>query len=255
MTHRALDLVAATLLPVCLSLSGASPVQTAGSDPEHPGYEEIEVVDGGSVTGTVRTDEVPKKREKPLPVTKDHRACGEHVPDESLIRAPSGALKNAVVYIDGIARGKAIDRTLRPRLDNSLCRFKPHVLGVVVGQKIEITNSDPVLHNTHAKMDGKKTVFNVALPVQNQKVPKTIRRAGMMTIQCDAGHIWMSGHILAFHHPYFAVTDEAGRFRIDGIPPGAYRLKAWHEVLGEQSLDLAIEPSAESEVTIDALGK
>ena len=30
-------------------------------------------------------------------------------------------------------------------------------------------------------------------------------------------------------HPYYAVTDESGRFELTDVPPGEYELVAWHE--------------------------
>lgn len=243
-----LALLSLPLLPLHVPIAG----QGGGSPP--PAYEEINVRDGGSVAGVVRTTE-PAGRPKLHKVFKDHDTCGREVPDESLMRDASGALRNAVVSIEGIRRGKPIDREGRPRLHTYGCGFRPHVLAVAVGQKIEIVNSDPILHSAHAKMDGRSTLFKIALPVQNDKVAKTIERPGMISLQCDAGHPWASGYIAAFEHPYFAVTDAEGRFRIDRIPPGAYLLRAWHEKLGEQSIPVEIEAGEEAPVTFEKLSE
>ncbi len=222
--------------------------------PGAPPYEEIIVAGGGAVSGVVKTASAPPRRSDFI-VTKDQGTCGDRVPQEAVIRAPDGALKNVVVALEGITRGKAIDRTTALKLDNHRCRFDPHVAAVAVGQRMEIVNSDPILHSTHAKVEGARTVFNVALPVQNQKVPKTIKRPGVMTIRCDAGHDWMLAYIHAFEHPYFAVSDEKGSFRIDQIPPGAYRLTAWHEELGTQTVDVTIAAGQEVKLTLESLRK
>lgn len=229
------------------------PIADQGSGSRSPAYEEIRVRGGGAVAGVVRAPG-PATKPKHLKVFRDHGTCGKRVPDESLIRSSSGALENAVVSIEGIRRGKPIDRDRRLRLHNVDCRFHPHVLAVAVGQKIEIVNSDPILHNTHAKMDGRSTLFKIALPVQNNKIAKTIERPGMISLQCDAGHPWASGYIAAFEHPYFAVTDSAGLFRIGRIPPGTYVLKAWHEKLGEQTMRVEIQANQEAQVSFDKLG-
>ena len=39
----------------------------------------------------------------------------------------------------------------------------------------------------------------------------------------------MSAHILVADHAYVAVTDGAGEFLIDNVPPGTYDIKMWHE--------------------------
>lgn len=240
--------------PLVLAGFLAAAAAPAGARAEEPGYAEVEVASGGSVSGVVRALQAPPAP-SPHKVTKDEEACGKQIPNESLLRAPDGGVKNAVVSIEEIAAGKPIDRTRAVRLDNTQCRFVPHVLAVAVGQRLEITNSDPVLHSAHGLMNGLRTVFNVALPIQNQKVPRTIREPGLMTVGCDAGHIWMTAYIAAFPHPYFAVTDEKGAFRIDQIPPGAYRLRAWHETLGAQLLDVTVSAGQDSQVAFEKLGK
>jgi len=216
------------------------------------GYRTIEVKDGGAIAGVVKA-QPPAEPPKLLHVTKDVDHCGRRIDDETLLVSPEGFLKNAVVSIEDVAEGIAIDTTARPRLENRACRFQPHVLAAAVGQKIEIVNGDPILHNTHAKLDGKLTLFNVALPIQNQKIPKTIREPGLLSLQCDAGHLWMSGFVIAFDHPYFAVTDERGAFAIGRIPPGAYRVRAWHEKLGGQVLEVKVEPGTTSDLVFDRL--
>jgi len=230
----------------------ARPAGEAPSGREAPAYRGIEVPDPGSISGVVKAPP-PSEAPKPLHVVKDIDKCGERIPDETLLVNAEGEVQNAVVSIENISEGVPIDRTLRPRLYNSGCRFQPHVLAVAVGQKVEIVNGDPLLHSTHAKMDGKVTVFNVALPVQNQKIPKAILEPGLMELTCDAGHIWMTGYLLAFEHPYFAVTDEEGSFGIAKIPPGTYRIRAWHETLGEQVKEVTVKAGENAEIVFDSL--
>jgi hypothetical protein len=57
---------------------------------------------------------------------------------------------------------------------------------------------------------------------------RTLKRAGAITLTCDT-HLHMLGYVLAFEHPWFAVTDENGTFRIDGLPAGTWRVSLWHE--------------------------
>jgi len=92
-------------------------------------------------------------------------------------------------------------------------------------------NSDAVLHNVHAVATGPTpaTVFNLAMPFKGQKLPIPMRKPGLMKLQCDAGHTWMSGYIYVFEHPYYAVTDEKGAFTIKDVPPGDYTVEMWHE--------------------------
>src|SRR6266850_38075 len=148
---------------------------------ERQAYVETAVIGGGVLAGVV-TGAAPATPPNDAIVNRDQSICGERKPQEAIIRADDGAIKNAVVYIQGIAAGKAIDRSVTLKFDNHACGFIPHVLAIAIGQRLEITNSDPVLHNTHAYLDGTQTIFNVALPVQNQRIPKTIRKPGLMRV-------------------------------------------------------------------------
>jgi len=51
-------------------------------------------------------------------------------------------------------------------------------------------------------------------------------------------------------HPYFAVTDEKGEFKLPGLPPGSYTLEAWHERLGKQTAQVSIAPNQTQPVAI-----
>jgi hypothetical protein len=122
------------------------------------------------------------------------------------------------------------------------------VQAVSTGTKIEIRNSDPILHNTHSYLEGTRTLFNLALPLQGQKIKRKMKKPGLVNLKCDAGHTWMSAYIVVRDDPYFAVTDEKGEFSISDIPPGTYQLKAWHETLGTQEKEITIEPNGKTSV-------
>jgi hypothetical protein len=99
---------------------------------------------------------------------------------------------------------------------------------VQVGAELSIVNADPVLHNLRAWAEGRRHVFNVVQPTRGQVTTRTIKKGGVITLTCDA-HVHMSGYLVAFDHPHFAVTDDDGTFQIGGIPGGTYRVSAWHE--------------------------
>ncbi len=197
-----------------------------------PAYEEIQVADGGTITGQVRLAG-PAPQRPPLKVDKDVALCGATQPDLTYVVGPDGALANAVVAIDDIARGKPVGKP-EAFLDQKGCRFSPRVLAVPKGTRLEIRSSDPTLHNTHVQRAG-KTVFNVALPLQDMKVTKKLKEAGVHEIGCDV-HSFMKAWAFVSEHPYVAVTDEKGRFQLGDVPPGTYRLRVWHEAAGEKQV-------------------
>jgi hypothetical protein len=177
------------------------------------------------------------QRPKPLPVFKNRTFCGPAVANETLLIGPEGGLKNAAVILR--PRGRQV--ALRPGvlvLDNKQCAFAPHVQIGVLGSELLLKNSDPILHTVHARQN-RKTLFNVGLPKWRQ-VTKRLERPGVVRIDCDVLHTWMSAAIVVTDTPYFALTDVAGAFKIDGLPVGEYEMEVWHERLGTKSMELVV---------------
>ncbi len=197
-------------------------------------YEEIEVKDGGIIRGTVRLVGDASAVES-FEVTKNEEYCGSEKPSPRLTVGPNNGVSNAVVSIEGITRGKAIPRGAPPVLNQRECEYQPHVLILPVGAQLEIVNSDPILHNVHGYMlrgARPRSIFNIAQPNKGQSVlirARRFRAPELVVATCDAGHPWMSAYIIVAEHPYHAVTDANGEFRLDGVPPGSYRVRLWHE--------------------------
>lgn len=185
----------------------------------------------GTIEGTVRlTGAAPVVAARP--VVKDASVCGKEAPPESVIVGKAGALANVVVSVTDAHPGKT-PPTAGASVDQRKCRYLPHVQAVTVGTPVAVMNNDAVLHNVHgneAKADGPAlTVFNVAMPILGQKLPVTMTKPGLVRLQCDAGHTWMNAWIYVFDHPYFSVTDDAGKFVIADVPAGEHVVELWHE--------------------------
>ena len=178
-------------------------------------YREVEVSDGGTVQGKVVFNGAVKK--KTVLPTKDKRVCGGIRKEPLILVGGGGEVKDSVVVPEGIGSGKAWPEMMTkvPVLDQKNCRFQPHVQVARQGS-LDIVNSDPVLHNTHGYY-GKRTAFNVALPEQDQKVTKVLKRPGTVKVDCDA-HGWMLGWVQVVDSPYFFQTGEDGTFSITDVP-------------------------------------
>ena len=200
-------------------------------------YTGTAVIGGGAVAGTVTAPGA--KAPAPIKVTKDAQVCSATHQPETVVVGPGGALANAVVYLKDITTGKPLDKAAKASLDNKGCTYVPHVAVVPVGSTLTIHSSDNVLHNVHALM-GSDTLFNVALPIPGMRIPQTMKKPGVVSVKCDAGHTWMAATIYVVEHPYYAVTDAAGKFDLKDVPPGTYTLVAWHESLGTQEQKVTV---------------
>ena len=195
---------------------------------------------GGTIAGTVRAD--PRLPAPPaIRITKDAAVCGAEAKGESLVMTADGGVANVVVSIQGRRPGVPPAPTAGAGVDQARCRYVPHVQAVTVGTTLSVVNADAVLHNVHGTrwLDGAHvTVFNVAMPLKGQRLPVLLDRPGTLKLRCDAGHPWMSAYVRVFDHPYFAVTDAAGRFAIRDVPAGEHTLEYWHEPFGDQQAPL-----------------
>jgi hypothetical protein len=218
-----------------------------GAGPAGASYEEIAVKDGGAVAGTVKFAGTPPRLE-PLPVNKNRDVCGDRKPNEALVVGPEGGVRGSVVLIEGVARGKKAEGEVL--LDNAKCLFVSHVSATMAGGRTRVKNSDSILHNTHGFL-GTPTVFNLALPNRDQVIDITRRltRPGVIRVLCDA-HPHMFAWLVVHDSPYLAVTDDRGAYRIDGVPPGTYRVTMWHEGFRPKGMDKDGRPVYEEPRTV-----
>jgi plastocyanin len=228
-----------TAPPPAAAPAAAAPAATTESAPateEGAAYEVAPVTDGGTVAGKVTLTGTAPAPEK-VEVTKDNNACGNEKVMENVKVSPAGTVANAVVWIDGVAKGKDWAKK-DGAIDQKECHYVPHMQAVPVGGTLEIMNSDPVLHNIHAYSSG-DTLFNIAQPTQGQKTPKKLSKGGPIEFKCDV-HGWMHAWVFVASNPYFAVTGDDGAFSIGELPAGSYKLKVWHETFGTKDMDVTV---------------
>ncbi|MFQ5798312.1 MAG: carboxypeptidase regulatory-like domain-containing protein [Bacteroidota bacterium] len=196
----------------------------------HAQYKAVTVSDGGAIAGKVKFVGTPTIEK--LEVGKDTRHCGTAKTSPRLSVDKAEGVKNAVVMLIDIEKGKAVDVPPKAVIDQKGCEYIPHVQAVSVGTQLEVVNSDAILHNVHGYNPQGRTLFNIAQPIKGQRTSSKRMRfqePGVYSFACDAGHIWMSAFVVAVEHPYFAVTDEKGTFKIENVPAGTYKIKMWHE--------------------------
>ncbi len=213
-------------------------------------YQVVSVAHGGTIKGTVKWSG-PEPHLSTFPITKDPQICdpdSHKVRDlERLVIGPEGGVANTVVYIKSISSGKDFDLPPARRfLNQHLCRYEPHILLVPQHAVLQMKSSDATLHTIH--MDGAAS-YNLPVPFVNQTIARNLDSAGLVHLKCNGGHVWMNAEMFVAPHPYYAVTDESGRFELTDVPPGTYQLVAWHEgwqVIGRAS---AIDVLSQTKVT------
>jgi plastocyanin len=180
--------------------------------------------------------------ETPIVPNKDQEYCGVRphpLFNESVVVGKDKGLANVVLFVrtTKIPINDEYKKTAADKieLDNHFCRFQPHVLGIRVGQTLLIKNSDPVAHNT--KIDGESLQFNQLIPVgTSQALSIDSPEQQPAQVACSI-HAWMSGRILIRPDPYFAITDDSGKFEIRDLPAGELEFQAWHESVGGLGLN------------------
>jgi hypothetical protein len=196
-------------------------------------YAVVDITDGGgSIQGEVRI-EGEIARDTMVRPTVDLEVCGAAFVD-STMRRSGDRLANVVVWLVDARSGKPLPLGRRFEVAHTRCRLTPRVQAVRVGGTLNIRSADRTVH--HARfirgIDG-STIRVVTEHDAGQVVPdeSVLMSPGRIEVRCDA-HPWTRGWILAFDHPYYAVTDRRGSFAMDSVPPGRYRLMAWHERFG-----------------------
>ncbi len=140
-------------------------------------------------------------------------------------------LKDVVVYLVDI-KGKSTGGSAPPVvLDQKVCEYSPYIVAVQTGQKILIRNSDPapIAHNVHCtpQVPGNDEQNKLQSAGDPDIAISFNSPEDFITFKCDV-HPWMRGYVTVLDHPWFAVTDKDGKFKIANVPPGKYTVKAIH---------------------------
>jgi hypothetical protein len=186
-----------------------------------------------TVSGTVKFD-------GPVPIAKlnkkledDQPCCALHEktpPLDTLVVDAAGGVRWSFVYVKKGLEGKTFEPPKDPAMiDQKGCIYAPHMVGIVTGQLLNFHNADPLLHNVHPIpfANKERNLGQVQGAVSGVKFTQA---EVPIKVKCDI-HPWMAAYVCVVDHPYFAVTDAAGKFEIKGLPSGTYTLGVWHESL------------------------
>jgi plastocyanin len=212
----------------------------------------VDAATAGIVTATVTFEgEVPAP--DMILLTGDPRCVSENgAPkrdEEKIVVGDHQALQNVFVYVkDGLGNFTFQIPTEPVVLDQDKCRYSPRVVGVRVGQPLQVRNSDPLLHNVRSNAVINQA-FNKSTPVEGMKFDHVFAtREIMVPFKCDV-HGWMSAYVGVLDHPYFGTTATDGKVVLGNLPPGTYTIEAWHESLGTKTLQVTIGAKESKDVS------
>ena len=224
-------------------------------------YEEVPVTDGGTLSGTVTIEgDVPKPKGYNLTTLPDQIYCGR-ISDGHGWRllqpfnvGAKGEFRQVVVRLEDVEKGKSFGEYKPPRIEAVDCRFMPFVNVVRNLHDVVVVNMDPAFHDVQAYETshlGPRVLFNVPLPISKRypneiglsdhfhkhyegipmvQTVKMTKDRQIFTMQCGF-HAYMESWALVVDHPYYAITDQDGKFEIGDIPPGTYKATIWHPYL------------------------
>jgi len=241
---------------LCLVLAGCSKKsneeQPSGAPMAEsaPAATPIDPATVASVSGTVTLTGTPPKMAK-IDMSQDPGCKGVNTAETVVDNG--GKLANVFVYVkDGLGNRTFDLPTTSVTIDQSGCKYHPHVLGVMAGQTLKIVNSDPTTHNIHPTPADNRE-WNESQPPQSPPLEKTFGREEiLLPVKCNQ-HPWMKMYVNVVKSPFFAVTGPDGKFEIKGLPPGDYTLAFVQEKLGTQEQKVTLGPKDNK--TVDATFK
>jgi len=231
--------------------------QRGAPSPYATGYYATEVRHGGSIVGHVSWPHPPRVPQV-LAQKPARPGCADSIPNDSVVTDARGNVANAVVYLEDIRRGRSGIAAASPRygyrfdygaqygrklqlggvVETRDCRFWPHVQLVAPrGAVLKLSNADGAPRRVRARRwseNSRDLVFSST--VASRAAPRSVRldREGFIELRSLEEGELTNAWVVVQAHPYYALTDGEGRFRLDDIPAGTYRLTVWHEpvVLG-----------------------
>jgi plastocyanin len=216
--------------------------KAAPGNPGEPAAQPVNPATAGAIIGTVKLEGPAPKRQ--IINMKEDPACAAAHPqgvlDDQIIADASGDLANVIVYVkEGLGNRVFPAPQKALTIDQRGCVYVPHVAALMVGQTLQVLNSDPTVHNVHAEAQ-KNPESNTVQLAGGAPIEMKFDHAEVgIQLRCDV-HPWMKCYLGVFWNPYFQVTGPNGSFELKDLPPGTYTIEAWHEKYGTVSQQVTL---------------
>jgi len=195
----------------------------------------VQELPGSLVEGTVQLQGTPPPPKK-IQVAQDADVCGK-TREVLPVRVENGGIDDAVVWIDDVQRGKAF--SFPPaQLDQQKCTFLPHIV-IMQGGDVNIISRDPIPHSVHTHAQHNRDYDETTSSLQGE-ISLSFQHPDVISVRCDL-HGWMQAYVVVAKNPYYTITANGGKFKLDEVPEGHYRLKVWSENLGESEQEIVVE--------------
>jgi hypothetical protein len=211
---------------------------------------------GGTITGTISFTGTPPAN-PPIDMSEEPACAQKHAGGarDPQVVVTGGKLANVFVFVkSGLPAGQNYPVPSNAAvLDQDGCLYEPRNFGVMIGQQLEIKNSDPVLHNIKA-VPTKNRGFNISQPTEGMTTRRTFNTEEVgVPLECNV-HGWMHASVTVLNHPFFASTGNDGTFTIRGLPAGTYEIEARHEKLGTRTQSVTVPEggTATADITFGA---
>ena len=213
----------------------------------------VQMASAGDITGKI-TLKGTAPAEKDITPLKEDANCGKFHSEMPKTRfyvvGADGALADVIVSVQGIS-GKSTGASAAPLvLDQKGCEYIPSILAAQTGQKLNIKNSDPVLHNVHTQPGataGNKESNNAQMAGAADITMTFDKAEPFLKFKCDV-HPWMFAWVSVFDHPYFAVSGKDGTFKIANVPAGKYKIEAAHRKAGSVVQEIEVKDGEAAKV-------
>jgi plastocyanin len=190
----------------------------------------------GAIRGRVEIGNVPRTVERRPGVSDLGAPPDRDLPDR----------RRSVVYLESAPRGAFDPGEAGPAsMDQRNETFVPHVLAVTAGAVVDFPNSDRFYHNVFSL--SKAARFDLGRYANGRSKSVRFDRPGIVRVFCEI-HSHMNAFVLVFAHPFFAMTDTDGRYRINNVPAGTYNVIAWNEGVTSEPRPVAVVAGAVAEL-------
>ena len=158
---------------------------------------------------------------------------------------------NAVVWIDGLNLPGAPGGVVKAEMKSEHKAFLPRIVAVPRNAAVDFPNVDPIFHNVFSVSPSNR--FDLGLYRSGTSKPNVFREPGLVRVYCNI-HPQMVGFVMVVDSSFVAVTGKDGAFRFQGVPPGSYTVKVWHEEGGETQLPAQVRAGVPATLafTLDA---